>query len=86
MEENILIVDKENGNKIKLNVIDIITIEELNKEYIIYTIDGDSEDNIYASILEENETTYRIKSIDSAEEWKIVQNIINEISLNSEGE
>lgn len=86
MEENILIVDKENGNKIKLNVIDIITIEELNKEYIIYTIDGDSEDNIYASILEENETTYRIKSIDSDEEWKIVQNIINEINLNSEGE
>lgn len=86
MEENILTVNSENGKKIKLNVIDIIAIEELNKEYIIYTIEGDNSDNIYASILIEDETTYTIKTIENDEEWEIVQNIINEMSANQEGE
>lgn len=86
MEENILTVNSENGKKIKLNVIDIIAIEELNKEYIIYTIEGDNSDNIYASILIEDETTYTIKTIENDEEWEIVQNIINEMSVNQEGE
>ncbi len=86
MEENILTVNSENGKKIKLNVIDIIAIEELNKEYIIYTIVGDNSDNIYASILIEDETTYTIKTIENDEEWEIVQNIINEMSANQEGE
>lgn len=86
MEENILTVNSENGKKIKLNVIDIIAIEELNKEYIIYTIEGDNSDNIYASILIEDETAYTIKTIENDEEWEIVQNIINEMSVNQEGE
>ena len=86
MEENILTVNSENGKKVKLNVIDIIAIEELNKEYIIYTIEGDNSDNIYASILIEDETTYTIKTIENDEEWEIVQNIINEMSANQEGE
>ena len=86
MEENILTVNSETGKKIKLNVIDIIAIEELNKEYIIYTIVGDNSDNIYASILIEDETTYTIKTIENDEEWEIVQNIINEMSANQEGE
>lgn len=86
MEENILTVNSENGKKIKLNVIDIIAIEELNKEYIIYTIVGDNSDNIYASILIEDETTYTIKTIENDEEWEIVQNIVNEMSANQEGE
>lgn len=86
MEENILTVNSENGKKIKLNVIDIIAIEELNKEYIIYTIEGENSDNIYASILIEDETTYTIKTIENDEEWEIVQNIINEMSANQEGE
>lgn len=86
MEENILTVNSENGKKIKLNVIDIIAIEELNKEYIIYTIEGENSDNIYASILIEDETTYTIKTIENDEEWEIVQNIINEMSVNQEGE
>ncbi len=86
MEENILTVNSENGKKIKLNVIDIIAIEELNKEYIIYTIEGENSDNIYASILIEDETTYTIKTIENDEEWEIVQNIINEMNAYQEGE
>lgn len=86
MENNKLIVNGENGNKITLNVIDIIAIKELNKEYIIYTIEGDSSDNVYTSIFVEDETSYTIKAIENDEEWEIVQNIINEMSASQEGE
>lgn len=86
MENNKLVVNGENGNKITLNVIDIIAIKELNKEYIIYTIEGDSSDNIYASIFVEDETSYTIKTIENDDEWEIVQNIINEMSSNQEGD
>ncbi len=86
MENNKLVVNGENGNKITLNVIDIIAIKELNKEYIIYTIEGDSSDNIYASIFVEDETSYTIKTIENDDEWEIVQNIINEMSSKQEGD
>lgn len=86
MENNKLVVNGENGNKVTLNVIDIIAIKELNKEYIIYTIEGDSSDNIYASIFVEDETSYTIKTIENDDEWEIVQNIINEIGSNQEGD
>ena len=86
MENNKLVVNGENGNKVILNVIDIIAIKELNKEYIIYTIEGDSSDNIYASIFVEDETSYIIKTIENDDEWEIVQNIINEMGSNQEGD
>lgn len=86
MENNKLVVNGENGNKVILNVIDIIAIKELNKEYIIYTIEGDSSDNIYASIFVEDETSYTIKTIENDDEWEIVQNIINEMGSNQEGD
>ena len=86
MENNKLVVNGENGNKVTLNVIDIIAIKELNKEYIIYTIEGDSSDNIYASIFVEDETSYTIKTIENDDECEIVQNIINEMGSNQEGD
>lgn len=86
MENNKLVVNGENGNKVTLNVIDIIAIKELNKEYIIYTIEGDSSDNIYASIFVEDETSYTIKTIENDDEWEIVQNIINEMGSKQEGD
>lgn len=86
MENNKLVVNGENGNKVTLNVIDIIAIKELNKEYIIYIIEGDSSDNIYASIFVEDETSYTIKTIENDDEWEIVQNIINEMGSNQEGD
>lgn len=86
MENNKLVVNGENGNKVTLNVIDIIAIKELNKEYIIYTIEGDSSDNMYASIFVEDETSYTIKTIENDDEWEIVQNIINEMGSNQEGD
>lgn len=86
MENNKLVVNGENGNRVTLNVIDIIAIKELNKEYIIYTIEGDSSDNIYASIFVEDETSYTIKTIENDDEWEIVQNIINEMGSNQEGD
>ena len=86
MENNKLVVNGENGNTVTLNVIDIIAIKELNKEYIIYTIEGDSSDNMYASIFVEDETSYTIKTIENDDEWEIVQNIINEMGSNQEGD
>ena len=57
----------ENGNEIKIDIIMQFRIEELNKEYVIFTIndDGVSED-VYINIteLEKNENgEYQIKMI-----------------------
>lgn len=84
MEERTLIVTSENGEKIKLNVIDIIYIEELKKEYIVYTV-GEN-DSVFASILNESEDSFEISTIKNNDEWEIVQGIIDELSTNTEGE
>lgn len=84
MEERTLIVTSENGEKVKLNVIDIIYIEELKKEYIVYTV-GEN-DSVFASILNESEDSFEISTIKNNDEWEIVQGIIDELSTNTEGE
>lgn len=85
MEENVLIVIGPSGNKIKLNVIDIVYVEEFKKEYIIYAIENDAENNVYASILNEDEKSYQIKTIENDDEWNFIQGIIDEMSTNVEG-
>lgn len=85
MEDNKLNVMTENGNMISIVVIDIIESVEFNREYIIYSLDNDEEDSkIYASILEEDETSYTLKTIESDEEWKYVDEIINRLAEEDE--
>ena len=63
-------VVNENGEEIKIDVIMQFRVEELNREYVVYTIndDGVSED-VYVNIagLEEKDGEYQLRLIPSKE-------------------
>ena len=80
MEENILTVKLDNRN-IDIEVIDIIENNENNKKYIIYTIIGNDED-VYMSILEEYEDSFLLKTIEDANEAKMLEDYLEELSEN----
>ncbi len=84
--ENELIVSGENGNKYKVRVIDIFTVNEFpNKEYIVYTFEEpvDAEHiKAYISILKETETDFTLLGISDKEEWNIVQKSFNNLFNN----
>lgn len=82
MEENILTVKLDNRN-IDIEVIDIIENNENNKKYIIYTIIGNDED-VYMSILEEYEDSFLLKTIEDANEAKMLEDYLEELSENGE--
>ena len=67
MEENILNVTAEDGSTISVRVLDIIDSAKFNKSFIIYTVNGD-DSNIFASILNESESSYSLDLISDEEE------------------
>ena len=67
MEENILNVTAEDGSTISVRVLDIIDSAKFNKSFIIYTVNGD-DSNIFASILNESESSYSLDLISDNEE------------------
>ena len=62
MEDNKLKVTIEDGSEVTVNVLDIIDSLEFNKTFIIYTV-NDNNENIFASILNETETTFSLDTI-----------------------
>ncbi len=83
MEDNKLLV-KLNDKDVSIDVIDIIEKDDVNKKYIIYTIDGD-DDNVYMSILDENETTYNLLEIKDENEAKLVEEYLKSVLLEEDG-
>ncbi len=75
---------KLNGKDITIDVIDIITSEEYNKEYIFYTIDNLPEDQIFASVLNEKEDSFSLDTIEDEEEYKHVSNLLLELANDKE--
>ena len=74
-EDNKLTIEIETGEKVKINVLDIIDSYAFNKSFIIYNFEGE-EDEVYASILNEGETTCSLDTITDPEE---IQYITSEI-------
>ena len=62
MEDNKLKVTIEDGSEVTVNVLDIIDSLEFNKTFIIYTV-NDNNENIFASILNETETSFSLDTI-----------------------
>ena len=80
MENNKLTVQIDGGKSVVINVYDIVERPDINKKYIIYDIDESGNDNIYISILEESETTFALKTIEDENEFKIVENYLEQIT------
>ena len=80
MEEmdNKLTINIENGEKAVINVLDIIDSCAFNKSFIIYSVDGKG-DTIYASILNESDTTYSLDTITEQAEIDYINAEINRV-------
>lgn len=68
-------VINENGEGLTIDVIDIFSPENTEKEYILYTIG----DDIYASILLEDDSTFALETIQDSREMELVKERINEL-------
>ena len=68
-------VVNENGEWLTIDVIDIFSPENTEKEYILYTIG----DDIYASILLEDDATFSLETIQESYEMELVKERINEL-------
>lgn len=68
-------VISETGEELTIDVIDIFSLENIDKEYILYTIG----DDMYASILREDEDTFTLETIQDNREIEIVNERINEL-------
>ena len=68
-------VTSESGKNITIDVIDIFSVEGSEREYILYSIG----DDIYASILIEDESTFGLKTIEDEKEMEIVKERINQL-------
>lgn len=68
-------VVNENGEKLSIDVIDIFSPEGDTKEYMLYSVG----DDIYASILIEDDNTFVLKTIEDDNEMEIVKKRITEL-------
>ena len=78
-ENNTKLTVKLNERDVVIDVIDIVYSDEYNKEYIIYTIEGTDEEQVFVSILNESDTTFSLDTIEDENEF----NHVNELILNS---
>lgn len=78
--DNKLTVTMENGNAVEIEVIDIIESPEFNKQFIVYTFPSINDENFYASILDETDTTFSLNAIETKEELDFVEKKIEELA------
>lgn len=78
MEDNKLKVTIEDGSEVTVNVLDIIDSLEFNKTFIIYTV-NDNNENVFASILNENETTFSLDTITESKEIEYINKEIDRV-------
>ncbi len=80
--DNKLMVNLENGTKEDIEVLDIIDSSVFKKTFIIYITSSD-QDKIYASILNEKESSYSLDKIENQDEINYisseVQRVIDEL-------
>ena len=78
MKKEMAVIDG-NGSLVDVEIISSFNIEELNKNYVVYTF-NDTDDNglikIYVSRFFENKGVYSFDFIDSDEEWNKIKNIL----------
>lgn len=69
---NELNVQAEDGSLISIRVLDIDDSDEFKKAFIIYTLKDDN-NNIFASILNENENSYSLETITDEREIEYIR-------------
>ena len=76
--DNKLPITIENGARAVINVLDIIDSYVYDKTFMIYTFDNDNQ-TIFASVLNEDDTSYSLDKITSQEEINYINAEINRV-------
>ena len=76
--DNKLTITIETGASAVINVLDIIDSYVYDKTFMIYTFDNDNQ-TIFASVLNEDDTSYSLDKITSQEEINYINAEINRV-------
>ena len=82
MENNSFTMLNEAGEEVKYYVLFTFDNEETNKSYIAYTdntYDDDGNISVYASTYDPNSSEVILGKIETENEWKVVETILNTI-------
>ena len=82
MENNSFTMLNEAGEEVKYDVLITFDNEETNKSYIAYTdntYDDDGNISVYASTYDPNSSEVILGKIETENEWKVVETILNTI-------
>lgn len=77
--DNKLTVTAEDGTQVEINVLDIIDSYAYNKTFMIYTFANENK-SIFASILNERDTSYSLDTITNQEEINYINSEINRVA------
>lgn len=77
--DNKLKITVEDGSEAVVNVLDIIDSYVYDKTFMIYTFDNENH-KIYASILNESDTSYSLDPITSQEELNYINSEIDRVA------
>ena len=77
--DNKLTVTAEDGTRVEINVLDIIDSYAYNKTFMIYTFTNENK-SIFASILNETDTSYSLDTITNQEEINYINSEINRVA------
>ena len=82
MDNNSFTMLNEAGEEVKYDVLFTFDNEETNKSYIAYTdntYDDDGNISVYASTYDPNSSEVILGKIETENEWKVVETILNTI-------
>lgn len=77
--ENKLKISTKDGTVIEINVLDIIDSYTYNKTFMIYTFANENK-SVFASILNESDTSYSLDTITNQEEIDYINSEIDRVS------
>ena len=76
--ENKLVITAEDGNRVVINVLDIIDSYTYNKTFMIYTFANENR-SVFASILNEDSSSYSLDTIINQDEINYINAEINRV-------
>lgn len=80
MEQNSFKVINDQGQEIVCDVLFTFDSEETNKSYIVYTDNSTDEEGnvqVFASIYDPKQENPKLDPIETDQEWKIIETILN---------
>ena len=77
--DNKLTITIEDGTTAVINVLDIIDSYVYDKTFMIYTFDNENQ-TIFASVLNEGDTSYSLDTITSQDEINYINSEINRVA------